>query len=60
LLADAAGPVSTTDVAAAIGRRAGTNPPVTMQTIYTANAHLTHAARDGLAEPCWVPRSTDA
>jgi glyoxylase-like metal-dependent hydrolase (beta-lactamase superfamily II) len=60
LLADAAGPVSTTDVAAAIGRRAGTNPPVTMQTIYTANAHLTYAARGGLAEPCWVARSTDA
>jgi glyoxylase-like metal-dependent hydrolase (beta-lactamase superfamily II) len=60
LLASADGPVSTNDVAAAIGNRAGTKPPVTMQTIYTANAHLTHAARNGLAEPRWVSRSTDA
>ena len=60
LLAAATSPVATSDIAAAIGARAGTNPPVTMQTIYTANAHLTHAARNGLAEPRWAPRSTDA
>ncbi|HEY3614217.1 MAG TPA: MBL fold metallo-hydrolase [Gaiellales bacterium] len=60
LLAAARGPVATTDIAAAIGQRAGTKPPVTMQTIYTANAHLTHAARAGLAEPRWAARSTDA
>jgi glyoxylase-like metal-dependent hydrolase (beta-lactamase superfamily II) len=60
LLAGAGGPLSTTDVAEAIGQRAGTDPPVSMQTIYTANAHLTHAARNGLAEPRWVSRSRDA
>ena len=53
---DAREPLTVPDVAAAIGREAGTNPPVAMQTIYTAMAHLEHAARTGVAEPRWVPR----
>jgi glyoxylase-like metal-dependent hydrolase (beta-lactamase superfamily II) len=47
-------PLSVPDVAAAVGRSAGTNPPVSMQSLYTAMAHLRHAARAGLAEPRWV------
>ncbi len=57
LLAAAREPLSVPDVAAAIGRVAGTNPPVSMQTIYTATAHLAHAARAGHAEPRWVTRN---
>jgi glyoxylase-like metal-dependent hydrolase (beta-lactamase superfamily II) len=59
LLADATEPLSVPDVAAAIGRVTGTNPPVAMQTIFTAVAHLEHAARAGLAEPRYVPRGSD-
>jgi glyoxylase-like metal-dependent hydrolase (beta-lactamase superfamily II) len=54
MLAEAGEPLSVPEVAAAIGKVAGTSPPVTMQTIYTATAHLQHAARAGLAEPRWV------
>jgi glyoxylase-like metal-dependent hydrolase (beta-lactamase superfamily II) len=56
LLAHADAPLGVPDVAAAIGRVAGTTPPVAMQTIYTASAHLAHAARAGLAEPRFVAR----
>jgi glyoxylase-like metal-dependent hydrolase (beta-lactamase superfamily II) len=59
MLAHAQGALSVNDVAAAIGATAGTSPPVSMQTIYTAMAHLRHAARAGLAEPRWVPRSAE-
>jgi glyoxylase-like metal-dependent hydrolase (beta-lactamase superfamily II) len=54
LIAEAADPVSVTDVAAAIGRTVGTDPPVSMQSLYTAMAHIRHVARAGLAEPRWV------
>jgi glyoxylase-like metal-dependent hydrolase (beta-lactamase superfamily II) len=54
LIEQASEPLSVTDVAAAIGRAVGTEPPVSMQTLYTAMAHLRHAARAGLAEPRWV------
>jgi glyoxylase-like metal-dependent hydrolase (beta-lactamase superfamily II) len=60
LVANAREPLSVTDVAAAIGRGTGTNPPVAMQTIFTAVAHLEHVARAGLAEPRWVPRHPDS
>jgi glyoxylase-like metal-dependent hydrolase (beta-lactamase superfamily II) len=59
MLADAREPLSVPDVAAAIGRGTGTNPPVAMQTIYTAVAHLEHAARAGLAEPRWIAAPDD-
>ena len=42
------------DVATAIGRTTGTVPPVAMQTIYTAYAHLEHLARQGELEPRYV------
>lgn len=54
LVAHAREPLSVPDVAAAIGRVTGTNPPVSMQTISTAVAHLEHVARAGLAEPRYV------
>jgi hydroxyacylglutathione hydrolase len=56
MLSRARAPLSVPDVAAAIGRAVGTKPPVAMQTIYTASAHLAHAARAGLAEPRFVAR----
>jgi glyoxylase-like metal-dependent hydrolase (beta-lactamase superfamily II) len=55
LLAAADGPVTTADVATAIGEFCGTNPPVIAHTVYTATAHLRRAARNGLATPQWAP-----
>jgi glyoxylase-like metal-dependent hydrolase (beta-lactamase superfamily II) len=50
-------PITTVQVATAVGEFCGTNPPVAMQTIYTATAHLNRAARNGLVAPQWAPRS---
>jgi glyoxylase-like metal-dependent hydrolase (beta-lactamase superfamily II) len=55
LLAGAGGPLTTADVAAAVGERCGTKPPVSIQTVYTATAHLARAARRGLVSPQWAP-----
>jgi glyoxylase-like metal-dependent hydrolase (beta-lactamase superfamily II) len=53
-------PLTTAGVATAIGELCGTNPPVSIQTVYTAQAHLNRAARAGLLEPQWVARGTTA
>lgn len=53
----ASAPVTLADVATAVGRLCGTDPPVTIQTAYTARAHLNRAAREGLLEVQWAPRS---
>jgi glyoxylase-like metal-dependent hydrolase (beta-lactamase superfamily II) len=47
--------VSTAQVAVAVGEFCGTNPPVSIQTVYTALAHLNRAARAGLVAPQWAP-----
>jgi glyoxylase-like metal-dependent hydrolase (beta-lactamase superfamily II) len=56
MIAEAAGPLTAVQVAEAVGRRVGTDPPLSIQTVYTAVAHLRHAARAGLVEPQWAPR----
>jgi glyoxylase-like metal-dependent hydrolase (beta-lactamase superfamily II) len=48
-------PLTTQQVATRIGELCGTNPPVSIQTVYTAVAHLTRAARGGLVAPTWTP-----
>jgi glyoxylase-like metal-dependent hydrolase (beta-lactamase superfamily II) len=58
LLERASGPLVTAEVATAIGELCGTNPPVTIQTVTTATAHLNHAARAGLVRPQWAPART--
>jgi glyoxylase-like metal-dependent hydrolase (beta-lactamase superfamily II) len=55
LLAHAEQPLTTADVATAVGTFCGTSPPVSIQTVYTAVAHLRRAARNGLAQPQWAP-----
>jgi hydroxyacylglutathione hydrolase len=56
LIERADGPLTAVRVATEIGRLVGTNPPVSIQTVYTAVAHLKQAARGGLVEPQWAPR----
>jgi glyoxylase-like metal-dependent hydrolase (beta-lactamase superfamily II) len=60
LIQGAQGPLTAVEVAAELGRFVGTNPPVSIQTVYAATAHLRQAARAGLVEPLWAPtgRST--
>ena len=53
-------PLTTVQVATAVGELCGTNPPVSIQTVYTALAHLNRAARAGLVTPQWAPRRTAA
>jgi glyoxylase-like metal-dependent hydrolase (beta-lactamase superfamily II) len=53
-------PLTTVQVATAVGELCGTNPPVSIQTVYTAQAHLNRAARAGLLAPQWVARGTTA
>ena len=48
-------PLTTADVATAVGELCGTKPPVSIQTVYTARAHLERAARAGLVTPRWEP-----
>jgi glyoxylase-like metal-dependent hydrolase (beta-lactamase superfamily II) len=55
LLDRAQAPVALAQAAAALGELCGTTPPVTIQTVYTAHAHLGRAARAGLVEPRWAP-----
>jgi len=55
MLAGASAPLSTAQVAAAVGELCGTNPPVSIQTVYTARAHLERAARAGRVVPHWAP-----
>jgi glyoxylase-like metal-dependent hydrolase (beta-lactamase superfamily II) len=55
LLARADGPLTTADVATEVGRFCGTDPPVSIQTVYAATAHLKRAARNGIARPQWAP-----
>jgi glyoxylase-like metal-dependent hydrolase (beta-lactamase superfamily II) len=55
LLARADRPLSTADVATAVGEFCGTNPPVSIQTVYAATAHLKRAARNGNALLRWAP-----
>jgi glyoxylase-like metal-dependent hydrolase (beta-lactamase superfamily II) len=54
LFAHAEGPVTLQDVATAIGVFCGTSPPVAMQTVYAASAHLKRASRFGVAVPQWA------
>ena len=49
-------PLLTRELAAALGERVGTSPPVSPQTVATARAHLYALAREGLLEAAWVPR----
>jgi glyoxylase-like metal-dependent hydrolase (beta-lactamase superfamily II) len=55
LLARADGPLTTADVATEVGKFCGTDPPVSIQTVYAATAHMKQAARNGLARPQWAP-----
>ena len=55
LLADTSAPLSTAQIAAAVGQLCGTDPPVSIQTMYTARAHLERAARAGRVVPHWAP-----
>jgi glyoxylase-like metal-dependent hydrolase (beta-lactamase superfamily II) len=57
LFANAKEPVSLPDVATAIGEFCGTNPPVAMQTVYAAGAHLKRASQLGVAVPQWAAPS---
>jgi glyoxylase-like metal-dependent hydrolase (beta-lactamase superfamily II) len=54
-LRSAEAPVSAVQVAGAVGRLCGTDPPVSIQTVYTALAHLNRVAREGLVTPQWAP-----
>jgi len=54
-VAGAADVVTTSDVAARIGELAGAQPPVTMQTVTAAVAHLSELARDHHVEQAWRP-----
>jgi glyoxylase-like metal-dependent hydrolase (beta-lactamase superfamily II) len=56
LIETASLPITTVQVATAVGEFCGTNPPVSIQTVYTALAHLNRVARAGLVAPQWVPR----
>jgi glyoxylase-like metal-dependent hydrolase (beta-lactamase superfamily II) len=56
IIESASAPVTTAQVATAVGKLCGTNPPVSVQTVYTALAHLNRAARAGLVTPQWAPR----
>jgi glyoxylase-like metal-dependent hydrolase (beta-lactamase superfamily II) len=51
-------PLLTRELAARLGERAGTKPPVSPQTVATARAHLYALAREGLLEAAWVPGNT--
>jgi glyoxylase-like metal-dependent hydrolase (beta-lactamase superfamily II) len=53
-LARADGPLTTADVATEVGKFCGTDPPVSIQTVYAATAHLKRAARNGIAQPQWA------
>jgi glyoxylase-like metal-dependent hydrolase (beta-lactamase superfamily II) len=55
--ARAPGPLTTRELAQAIGDLVGTNPPITPQTVPTARAHLYELAREGLVEAAWTPTS---
>jgi len=48
-------PLLTKELAAVLGEKAGTRPPVSPQTVATARAHLYALAREGLLEAAWVP-----
>jgi glyoxylase-like metal-dependent hydrolase (beta-lactamase superfamily II) len=53
--ARAPAPLLTKELAAVLGEKAGTRPPVSPQTVATARAHLYALAREGLLEAAWVP-----
>jgi glyoxylase-like metal-dependent hydrolase (beta-lactamase superfamily II) len=55
LISRADGPLTTADAATAVGEHCGTKPPVSIQTVYTATAHLARAARNGLVSAQWTP-----
>jgi glyoxylase-like metal-dependent hydrolase (beta-lactamase superfamily II) len=55
VVARADGAVTTVEVATEVGKLCGTNPPVSIQTMYAASAHLRRAARNGLLTPQWAP-----
>ena len=55
LFARADRPLTTAEVAAAVGEFCGMTPPVSVQTVYTATAHLKRAARLGIVAPQWAP-----
>jgi hypothetical protein len=54
-LRSAEAPVTAVQVAATVGQLCGTDPPVSIQTVYTALAHLNRVAREGLVTPQWAP-----
>jgi glyoxylase-like metal-dependent hydrolase (beta-lactamase superfamily II) len=58
IVESASAPITTVQVATAVGKLCGTNPPVSAQTVYTATAHLNRAARAGLVAPQWAPLRT--
>jgi glyoxylase-like metal-dependent hydrolase (beta-lactamase superfamily II) len=47
--------LTTRELAARIGEVVGTKPPVSVQTVATARAHLYDLAREGLLEAAWIP-----
>jgi glyoxylase-like metal-dependent hydrolase (beta-lactamase superfamily II) len=48
-------PLLTKELAIAVAGLAGTDPPLTAQTVATARAHLYALAREGLIEAAWIP-----
>jgi glyoxylase-like metal-dependent hydrolase (beta-lactamase superfamily II) len=48
-------PLTTAEVATAVGEFCGMEPTVAAHTVYTASAHLKRAARLGIATPQWAP-----
>jgi glyoxylase-like metal-dependent hydrolase (beta-lactamase superfamily II) len=55
LIRDAGETLTTAQAATAIGELCGTAPPISIQTVYTAQAHLDRAARAGQVIPLWAP-----
>jgi glyoxylase-like metal-dependent hydrolase (beta-lactamase superfamily II) len=51
----ATSPFRTADLATLIASMAGTDPPLTPQTVPTARAHLYALAREGLLDAAWMP-----
>ena len=55
LFADAGRPLTTAEVATAVGEFCGMTPSVAAHTVYTAAAHLKRAASLGIVTPQWAP-----
>lgn len=50
-------PVLVSTLAEQIGKFVGTKPPISIQTVATARAHLRQLAREGILQAAWIPRT---